>query len=88
MFRHLYGIQRALKITGIEILALDLKKSVALSLEWVRKGYNYNPCIVTEQLEPQTLKILVYHICLLRLLVCIYFFHLNALYVSTFCFEN
>lgn len=63
MFRHLYGIQKALKITGIEILALDLKKSVTLSLEWVRKEYNYNPCIVTEQLEPQILKIVVYHIC-------------------------
>lgn len=50
--RQCSGIQKALKIIGIEILALDLKKSAALSLEWVRKGYNYNPCIVTEQLEP------------------------------------
>lgn len=47
MSRHLYDIQKALANSGIYILGLDLRKSLALLLEWISERYNYHPCIVT-----------------------------------------
>lgn len=44
---HLYGMQKAQANSGIYILGLDLRKSVALLLEWIWERCNYHPCTVT-----------------------------------------